>query len=108
MSSDDDKPFIEHVKRQLDAHADAVDDFTAARLRAARQRALRQSVRAPRRWVPMAGLATAAAALFAVLILMQPSQKFDPDWEIWVAQDDIEVIDELDFYVWLEATQPNG
>jgi hypothetical protein len=107
MSAENDKHFAEQVKRQLDRHADAVDEFTAARLGAARKRALQQHDRVPHRWLPIAGLA-AAATVLAVLVLMQPAHQEDPGWELWVAQDDIDVIEELDFYAWLEATQPNG
>jgi len=108
MSTDSDPLFVAQVKRQLDAHAERLDDLTAARLSAARRRALQQRERAPRRWLPVAGLATAAAMVLAVLVLMRPTQPQDPGWELWVAQDDAEVIEELDFYAWLEATQPNG
>jgi len=108
MSMDHDKQFVGQVRQQLDRHADAIDELTAARLGAARRRALRQRGRKPRYWVPVAGLATAAVALLAVLVLMRTPQTTEPGWELWVAQDDIEVIEELDFYAWLDATQPNS
>ncbi len=108
MNTGNDSQFLEQVKRRLDTHADSVDELTAARLGAARRRALERAEHRPRRWLPVAGLATAAAALLAVLLLMQPAQQVDTDWEMWVAQDEFEVIEELDFYAWLEETQPNG
>ena len=108
MKSPGDEAFVDKVRQQLAAHADAVDDLTAARLAQARQRAL-QAEHAPRRWKPVAGIAAAAAALvLTVLVVMQPVQQENADWEMWVAQDDIEVIEELEFYAWLEATQPNS
>jgi len=108
MSAGNDRQFVEQVKRQLDRHAAGVDDLTAARLGAARRRALHPQQRVPHRWLPTASLATAAAALLAVLVLMQPLHRSEPDGELWMTQDDIEVIEELDFYAWLEATQPSG
>ena len=108
MSADGDRQFLEQVKRQLDRHAAGVDDLTAVRLGAARRHALKPQVRVAQRWLPVAGLATAAAALLAVLVLMQPLHRTEPDADLWMTQDDIEVIEELDFYAWLEATQPGG
>ena len=108
MSTGSDRQFVQQVKVQLDRHAAGVDDLTVARLGAARRRALQTQVRLPRRWLPAAGLATAAVALLAVLVLMQPLNRSEPDWELWMTQDDIELIEELDFYAWLEATQSGG
>ena len=108
MSADSEGQFVERVKNQLDRHAATVDDSTTARLGAARRRALHTQAQRPRRWLPAAGLATAAAALLAVLVLMQPSQRPEINGELWMTQDDIEVIEELEFYAWLEATQAGG
>ncbi len=108
MSADSEGQFVERIKHQLDRHAAAVDDLTVARLGAARRRVLHTQADRPRRWLPAAGLATAAVALLAVLVLMQPSPQPEINGELWMTQDDIEVIEELEFYAWLEATQAGG
>jgi hypothetical protein len=55
----------------------------------------------------LVGLAAAASVLLAaVLVLQQRSPA--PGWDTLVAQDDLELIEDLDFYAWLEATQPNS
>ena len=89
MSAGNDRQFVERVKRQLDRHAAGVDDLTAARLGAARRRALQLQERVRHRWLPAASLATAAAALLVVLVLMQPLHRSEPETELWMTQDDI-------------------
>lgn len=107
MTQDSSKTFIEQARRQLDAHADVVDELTAARLGAARRRALAGSS-AARAWWPLAGLATAAAvALVSFLLVQQPHEPASPT-DLWVAGDDFELIEDLDFYAWLEETESNS
>ncbi len=56
----------------------------------------------------MAGLATAAAVALVSFVLMQRPQIQDMGLDLWVASDDLELIEELDFYAWLEETQSNS
>lgn len=107
MNHNKDTEFISSVRRQLDRHADALDDLTLARLAAARKAALAQQQRSLPRWVPVTGLAAAAAVLLAVLLVQQVRTR-DPGWEVLMVQGDLELIEDLDFYAWLEATQPNS
>jgi hypothetical protein len=109
MSEQQDDRFVENVRRQLDAQADGLDELTVARLRAARKRAL-ASHRAGQRWLPAFGVATAAAALLALLLWQSPSAPLLPaeDWEIVVSGDDLDLIEEYEFYEWLDATQAAG
>jgi len=108
MSSDTDSEFVGQVRQQLDQHADAVDELTAAQLGAARRRALSRQRPSRRVWIPLAGLATTAAiALVSFMLVQQPPlQDMGPD--LWVASDDLELMEELDFYAWLEETQSNS
>ena len=108
MSSETERALVEKVKQQLDQHAAAVDDLTVARLGAARRRALAEHSQTARYWIPLGGLAVAAAvALVSFLLVQQPqTQDFAPD--LWAASDDLELIEELDFYAWLEETQPSS
>jgi len=107
MNQDKETALVGNIRQQLERHADALDEITLARLAAARKTALAQPERSPGRWVPLAGLAAAAAVLLA-LLLVQQVRSPDAGWEVLMAQDDIELIEDLDFYAWLEATQPSS
>lgn len=108
MSLDTDRTLVEKVKQQLDQHAEAVDDLTVARLGAARQRALARRSLSVRYWIPLGGLATAAILALVSFLLVQQPQTQDPGLELWTGGDDLELIEELDFYAWLEETQSNS
>ncbi|HFD80114.1 MAG TPA: hypothetical protein ENK05_06970 [Gammaproteobacteria bacterium] len=107
MNDDSDRGLAEAARRQLDRHAEAVDELTAARLAALRRRALLQATprRLPR-WLPAA--AVAAAALLAVLLWMQPLLRTTAPGgglELVASSEDLELIEDLEFYDWLEETQ---
>jgi len=106
MNQDKETVFIGKVREQLERHADGLDDMTLARLAAARKAALAQPRRTSRR-LPLGGLAAAAAVLLAVLLVLQLRPPA-PGWDTLVAQDDLELIEDLDFYAWLDETQPNS
>jgi len=107
MSSKTDSEFVGQVRQQLDQHADAVDELTAAKLGAARRQALSQRP-ARQIWLPLVGLATAAAVILVSFMLIQPPPVQDVGLDLWVASDDLELIEELDFYAWLEETQSSS
>ena len=110
MSEQQHDSFVESVRQHLDAQADDLDELTVARLRAARRRALATHKPAGKYWLPAFSVATAAAALLAVLLWQSPSAPPLPleDWEIVVSGDDMELIEEYEFYEWLDATQAAG
>lgn len=97
-----------------DAYRDSLagmDAATRSRLTQARHRALEElpKRRAARwRWVP-AG-AAAAAAVVMVLLVVSPDLGFDErvaneapdDLEILLGEDELEMIDELEFYAWID------
>ncbi len=109
--SDDDKPFVDQVRQTLDQHADALDEVTAARLAAARRNALDAR---PRRthWLPVAALSAVAASVLTIALLLNQDsglQSIDPEALELVAQsEDQELIEQLDFYDWLDATQASS
>ncbi len=109
MTERDEQAFLNQVRQQLDRQADALDELTLARLRAARARALEQVPgRARRRaWLPAAGMAVAAALVAAVLLW--PSAPRLPagadDLDLLAAGEDLELSEELEFYDWLDSTQ---
>jgi len=110
MSTDREDAFAEKVKQELDRHADAVDELTAARLQAMRKTALSGAVRTGFSWLPATGL-VAAAALVAVLVLnLVPGDinGLPGDTELLSQMEDLELFEELEFYAWLEATQSSS
>jgi len=108
MNTDNDKALVEDIRQRLAQHADAVDEFTAARLAAARARALAQpSPSRARHWLALTGMGVAAAVLLAVLVVHQAPRP-DGDWELLMSADDMDLVEELDFYAWLEATQSSS
>ena len=110
MTEQDEKAFVGQIKQQLDQHADSLDELTSARLKAARLRALEAAPRAKKLWVPAFGTATAAAVMLAVLLWQNPPDMpgtFE-ELDIIASGEDLELIEELDFYDWLDATQTTG
>ena len=107
---------------RLRASADQLDAATLSRLNQARQRALEelpgQRVQWPWRWLMPAG-SLAIAALVAVFVLQQPLQTtVDPipvahdmsedqavDFELLMGEDDLEMIEDLEFFAWLSVEE---
>jgi hypothetical protein len=112
QSTDD--GLLENSKRLFDAGVDEVDIATRARLRAVRQRALREAaspawVRAPRVWLP-----AAAAATLLVILAPRLVEHTDPelarnfgtvavtDLEILLGEEELEMLADFEFYEWLD------
>lgn len=104
-----DEHLLELARRGLDGHAEAIDPMRAARLAAARRRAVEAAAGGIRRpgvvptgWLAV-GLATAGAVALAVW-LVRPAAPLpgNGDLEILISGEDLEMVEELDFYLWLE------
>lgn len=114
------EPWTESVRRQLDEDAGHIDAATLSRLNRARQQALDAGLRAPRAgWRQWSlGLATvAAAALLALTPMLRvpqaplPAPAIDSgadDLELLAAGEDLELIENLEFYAWLEQQSLDG
>jgi len=123
----EERKLAEQASEKLRASVDQLDAATLSRLNQARQRALEELPGRhrymPLRWlVPTASLA--GAALVAVLLL-QPSSPIvvDPtaigsiaiaedilndqsvDFELLMGEDDLEMIEELEFFAWLTTEE---
>ena len=109
---DDERAFEARTKATFERSVDALDAATRSRLTRARVRALEAPERrrfGGARWLVPAG-AAAAAAVAAWLVLVprpvdpeRPLQAADfGDLELVLAEEDLELIEELDFYAWLE------
>ncbi|HHJ13345.1 MAG TPA: hypothetical protein ENJ79_03080 [Gammaproteobacteria bacterium] len=107
--NEQDKAFVVHARRVLDAHAGSLDELTAARLAAARRRALDAApARAPH-WLPVAAFSALTACVLTLALLLNPESDLplaDPEVLEVIAQgEDIELIEELEFYQWLEVQE---
>ncbi len=103
MSNDPDRELLERVRVELDRGARELDEFTVARLRAARKQALASGPR-DRWWLAIAGIATAAvtAGLVAILLVTPaapPANGLD-QLEL-LADTEFDVANDLEFYRWL-------
>lgn len=99
--------------RRFDESVQRLDAATLSRLNRSRQAALtelagRTAARRWQRWVPAAGVATAAA--LTVLMLNDrsvneaiPSYDAASDFEVIMAGENLEMLEELEFYRWLYA-----
>lgn len=111
MTDKTDRNIARQLAAALDARADGLDASTRSRLNRARQAAL---AAAPTRrrigpWLAGAGVA-AAAVLATVLWLGQPAPVPLPGevlsgLGIEVFEDDLELVEDLDFYEWLEQAE---
>ena len=110
-------PFADRTKELFDESVDGLDGATLSRLNQGRQRALAELDRdSPHRqwlrWVPVTGVA--AAALVAVMVVNQPGPVDEPitatDFEMLIEHEELELLQDLDFYSWLELAdaEANG
>ncbi len=107
---------IRHSKATLDASLDRLDAATVQRLRRARQQALHAP--SPRRsvwWLGSLASATAAAALIW-LNLTPPeagieagtTSPIEETGDLAMQSDDVDIIEQLEFYHWLDQRLPPG
>jgi len=110
---DDDKDFAQNARASFDDSVDKLDAATLSKLNQGRQAALAQvvatgSARQWQRWMPATGVA--AAALLAVVVLRGPATVDIPDgadptvtdFEILMGDDALEMIEDLEFYSWID------
>lgn len=102
------------MKAAFDESVDALDAATLSRLNRSRQAALAELSRPRRRWsswVPATGVA--AAVLLSVVILQSPRDTVAEavsvsDMEILLGEDSIEMLEDLEFYSWIDAADREG
>ncbi len=108
-----DKRLEENAKTLFDDSVARLDAATLSKLNQGRQAALAELAdESPAkhwiRWMPATGVAT--AALVAIVVLRGPSQidvpfASDPtinDFEILIGEDALEMIEDLEFYSWID------
>ncbi len=113
---DDEKRMEQSAKALFDDSVERLDAATLSKLNQGRQAAIaemaaRGPVRQWLRWMPATGVAT--VALVAVLMLRGPASidvpiASDPalaDFEILMGDDALDMIEELDFYSWIDVAE---
>jgi len=104
-----DEQMAREAKTLFDASVDELDAATLSTLNQVRHRALEEA-HAPRnewmRWAPAAGVAS--AVLIAVMVTLPGPSEVDvmpaamADMEILLGEDSIEMLEDLEFYSWLD------
>jgi len=110
----EDKRLAGQLGQQLRDSEDTVDELTTARLRAARRQALdaggKRVTRDRAGWA-LGGFASAAVAVIAIMMWQQGDEPlqdmFGEEWEM-LAESDLQLIKELEFYEWLPEEEIAG
>lgn len=104
--------FVGQAKELFDISVERLDAATLSRLNKARHQALAElqqtkRVRQWARWMPATGVA--AAALVTVIVLQTPGVEGPvppattvTDFEILLGEDSLEMLEELEFYSWID------
>ena len=109
-----DEEFAREAKEAFDASVEELDAATLSRMNRDRHAALAQLQRPSTpwtRWAPATG--AAAAVLVAVVLLQMPAGVEDvpaavTDMEILLGEDSIEMLEELEFYSWIDTANPDS
>ena len=112
MRNKSDDKFLQEAKARFDESVDGLDAATLSTLNQGRHRALEEAGRshpAVLRWVPVTGVAV--AALVGVMVLQPEPAGVDSlpatvdDMEILLGEDSIEMLENLEFYAWIDALE---
>jgi hypothetical protein len=101
---------LERSRQALDQSLEDMDAATLSRLNQIRQAALAPGAsRNWQWWIPASGLATACAIMVAVNFSLRdpvtPATVTSPlsDLDLLASNEDLEMLEELEFYAWLET-----
>lgn len=111
-----DEQFSSEAKAAFDESVDALDAATLSKLNRGRQRALEELERPGRRWSTWAPATGVAAAVLVAVMIAQSPVSIDAtelpaavaDMEILLGEDSIEMLENLEFYSWLDAAELDG
>ena len=111
-SNNDRSALEENARALFQRSVEGTDGATRSRLNQARQRALAQRPGGRRlwdsRWLPVGAVAAAGAVALVLIIGRLPdagpglTTEVASDLEILLEVDDLELIEELEFYAWLD------
>jgi len=106
-----DETLAEQAKEAFDQSVDGLDAATLSRLNRGRQAALAEAAQPNRQWLRWMPATGAAAAVLLVVMTLQSPGDVDvmsapaTDLEILLSEESIEMIEELEFYSWLETQE---
>lgn len=108
--------FEREAARRYRQAAESLDPGTRSALRRARERALEGRTRDARRWVPAGAVAAGAGALVVGALVLrggespvgEPVARVADDFELLLEGEDLDLLAELDFYLWLESEPDVG
>lgn len=104
----------EQARALLERKVEDLDAASRSRLNRIRQQALAQT-RAPRRpWLPAGLLAATAALVLALAVALRPPAPHEDgpapleDLDLLVSSESLDMLADLEFYVWLEGELEKG
>lgn len=108
-----DKAFVEQAKKHFDESVASLDGATRSRLNRGRQAALAELASGRRPWMawaPAAGFAAAAVLAFTLWMGNPPAEQAvipgtDTDIEILLTEDSLEMLEDLEFYSWIDLDE---
>ena len=120
MVNDNDDKLVRQAKALFDESVDNLDGATLSKLNRARQRALEEldegRQAGMRTWLLPAGGAAAVAALAFLVVGTNETDMRVPDgvtaagsdFEMLIDENSLEMLEELEFYAWLELDEVDG
>jgi len=119
--SDKRPEWVEQSRQLLDESVASLDAATLSRLNRGRQAALAARARPARRWMPWSGGLAAAAVLTLAVAVVWPRHTLAPlpqettqavadsdadaDVDLLGADDSSDLVQDMDFYAWLDAQE---
>ena len=108
-----DEAFVDKAKQLFDESVEGLDGETRSRLNRGRQAALNELTAGRPVWVQWAPAAGAAAAAVVAIVLWTgnpPVDELTPeasatDFEILLAEDSFEMLEDLEFYSWIDLDE---
>jgi len=109
-----DEQLAQQAKEAFDRSVDGLDAATLSRLNRGRQAALVEAGHPGREWLRWMPATGAAAAALLVMLTLQGPGDVDVlsapamDLEILLSEESIEMLEELEFYSWLDTQELEG
>lgn len=120
MNDQSEQKFLERSRATFDRSVAELDPAVCARLARARRAALANIAQPASRhlawgWLPAGAVASIAVGLFVTLLWIKPAPDHpvaliaenSADLDILLAEDDLDLYADLEFYTWLDS-QPDG